>query len=341
MTNMNINQKNNLFVNSESKEEIKQPLLSILLRDWRKILILFVAGFFYAFGTVIFLVQANTVPSGVSSVSQTLLYFFGELKPYVTLIYFGLNIPLILFFWNKIKKQFIILSLLFMLFNSFWGFILGEYGGPINDWFIIIKGWDINKIDTPGYSTWPIFVYVCLGLLINSFAASAAWKCGASTGGTDIVAYYFSTKNKKNVGNFLWIISTSLSFLSIIALYFGGKYESFFGIRTICSIFYIIFGSFIINQLYPKYRKVLVRIDSKKYQEIIDNFKEINYWHGFKIKESISGYTGENNYTIETVILLLEYKDLKKHIIQIDPNAWITRMSINDLSGNFDYSKVD
>ena len=336
---MRINQKNNLTVNNNNKSNVTS--FSMLFKYWKKILILLVAAFLYAFGTVIFLVQANTIPSGVSSISQTLLYFFSELKPYVTLIYFGLNIPLILFFWKKVKKEFIFLSLMFMLFNSFWGFILGEYGDPINDLFVIIKGWDISQIDTPGYSTWPIFVYVCLGLLINSIAASVAWKCGASTGGTDIVAYYFSTKSKKDVGNFLWIISISLSLCSVIALYSGGKYESFFGIRTICSLFYILLSSFIINQLYPKYRKVLVTIDSKKHEEIINNFKDTNYWHGFKITEFVSGYTGETKYSIQTVMLLLEYKDIKSKIIKIDPDAWITRTTINDLSGNFDYSKID
>ncbi|MGL6125389.1 MAG: YitT family protein [Metamycoplasmataceae bacterium] len=336
---MNVKKSKDLSISDE--EEKKISLLSIFKRDWKKIIVLFIAAFFYAFGTVIFLVQANIVPSGVSSISQTLLYFFSELRPYVTLIYFGLNIPLILFFWKKIKKEFIFLSLLFMLFNAFWGFILGEYGSSISGAFTIIKDWDINLIDTPGYSTWPIFVYVCLGLLINSIAASAAWKSGASTGGTDIVAYYFSTKSKKNVGNFLWIISVSLSFCSIIALFAGKKYESFFGIRTICSLFYILLSSYIINTLYPKYKKVLVRIDSTKYKEIVDNLNETKYCHGFKIKENVSGYTKKKNYTIETVMLLLEYKDFKKQVIGIDPNAWITRMSIEDLSGNFDYSNVE
>jgi hypothetical protein len=41
------------------------------------------------------------------------------------------------------------------------------------------------------------------------------------------------------------------------------------------------------------------------------------------------------------VLLLLEYKDIQKQIITIDKNAWITRSIIDDLSGNFDYSKID
>ena len=328
-------------LSTKKEKEIKFSLIQFLAKEWKKILILFVAAFFYAFGTVIFLVQANTIPSGVSSISQTLLYFFSELKPYVTLIYFALNIPLIIFFWNKVKKQFIFLSFLFMLFNSFWGFILGEFGEPINDWFIVIQGWDIALIDTPGYSTWPIFVYVSLGLLINSIAASVAWKSGASTGGTDIVAYYFSTKSKKDVGNFLWIISMLLSFCSIVALHLGGQYDSLFGIRTICSLFYILFSSFIINKLYPKYKKVVMKIDSKKHKEIVQHFRDTNYWHGFKITESISGYTDVKVYTIETVLLLLEFKEIQNQVIEIDPNAWITRTKIEDQSGNFDYSKID
>ncbi|MDK2819296.1 MAG: YitT family protein [Mycoplasmataceae bacterium] len=316
-------------------------LMSGILKDWKKIIMLLLSSFLFAFGTIIFLVQANTIPSGLSSIPQTLLYFFSDLKPYVTLIYFALNIPLIIFFWNKVKKSFLLLSLIFMFLNAFWGFILGEYGSSISQLFIIINNWTINDIDQPGYTTWPIFVYVSLAILINSFAASLAWKSGASTGGTDIIAYYFSTKLKKDVGNFLWIISLTISFFSIISLFFGGIYDSFFGIRTICSIFYIIFTSFIINQLYPKYRKVLVKIDSKKYKEITNYLNDINYWHGFKIFEATSGYTKEKNYTIESVMLVLEYKEFRKIIIHLDPNAWITCSRINDLFGNFNFSKIE
>jgi uncharacterized membrane-anchored protein YitT (DUF2179 family) len=107
----------------------------------------------------------------------------------------------------------------------------------------------------------------------------------------------------------------------VLALHLGGKYDSFFGIRTICSLFYILAASFIINKLYPKYKKVVMRIDSKKYEEIIKHFKDTNYHHGFKLSESISGYTGTTIYTIETVLLLLEYKDIQKQIITIDKNA--------------------
>lgn len=329
----------NLQINDKKQNE--NSLINYILKDWRKIPMLLISSFLFAFGTIVFLVQANTIPSGVSSIPQTLLYFFSDLKPYVTLIYFALNIPLIIFFWNKVKRSFLFLSLIFMFLNAFWGFILGEYGLSVSQLFVIINGWNINDINEPGYTTWPIFVYVCLAILINSFAASLAWKSGASTGGTDIVAYYFSTKLKKDVGNFLWIISLTISFLSIVTLFFGGIYDSFFGIRTICSVFYIILTSFIINQLYPKYRKVLVKIDSKKHKEIIDHLNHINYWHGFKIAESISGYTKEKNYTIESVMLVLEYREFRKIITSIDPNVWITCSRINYLFGNFNFSKIE
>lgn len=333
------------LISDKQENEFKGSFFNKVQKNWKKIIMILISSFLYSFGTIIFLVQANTIPSGVSSISQTLLYFFGEIKPYVTLMYFALNIPLILIFWNKVKKTFIFWSLIFMLLNSFWGFILGEYGKPINDLFLVMKDWSIegyiNSKPEDNYSTWPIFVYTSLAISINSIAASIAWKCGASTGGTDIIAFYFSTKKKKNVGRFLSIIAIIISFLSIATLYFGGKYDSFFGIRSICSIFYILTTSFIINLLYPKYKKIVVRIDSKKYDEIINYLKETKYCHGFKISESISGYTGNVNYTIETVMLFLEYKEIKNNIMKIDPNIWITKSVIHDQSGNFDYSKLE
>lgn len=335
----------NLLIENVNEEKIKVSIVHKICKEWKKIIMLLVASFLFAFGTIIFLTQANTIPSGVSSISQTLFYFFVEIKPYITLIYFGLNVPLILFFWNKVKKSFIIWSIVFMLLNSFWGFILGEYGKPINDLFVVIKGWNIddyiNSKPEDNYSTWPIFVYTSLAIFTNSIGATIAWKCGASTGGTDIVAFYFSTKKKINVGRFLSIIAIVISFFSVIALYFGHKYDSLFGIRTICSLYYILMSSFFINLLYPKYKKIVMRVDSKKYEKLVDYFRESKYCHAFKIVESTSGYTGQKNYTIETVMLLLEYKEIKNQLIKIDPNVWITKSLINDQLGNFNYSKLE
>ena len=332
--------------------------------NWKNIIIIIVSTMFYSFGVMMFLSKAATIPAGLSAISISLSYIFTELKPFLSLLYLALNIPLILIFWWKLKRKFILLTILFLVTNSIFGFIFSIKA--IDDFFsqhvfvFIDHAFDwvnddhgnpiSNNIVSRG---WPVFIYVILALSFCSPASAIIWKKGASTGGTDIIAHYFSTKKKKEVGLFLMISGYVTTLVALITIWlfknFGTEqisnqingFNKFFGVQAVGSVVYIDINSAVINILYPKYKKVLLKIDSKDHKTIIKWLEESEYWHPYKIVESESGYTKQKNFSIETVVLLLESEDIARKIKKVEPNAWISVQPISKIFGRFNYSSVE
>lgn len=200
---------------------------------------------------------------------------------------------------------------------------------------------------------WPIFVYMLSAVSLAGVSGASAWKCGGSTGGTDIIAYYYSTKKKKPVGTLLMMIGFLIVTISLFLIWslssFGPEsikkdingFESLVGLQTISSIIYVVLYGKLLNAIYPKYEKQIIKIDTVNLDLIRNYLKESNFKHPYKIHTLTSGKTGKNIYSIETVVLLLESEDLIKEIKEIDPSAWISKLDIRKTYGRFDYSKVE
>ncbi|MBR3259627.1 MAG: YitT family protein [Mycoplasmataceae bacterium] len=329
--------------------------------NFNNLLIIVICAFFYAFGQVQFLFKAAVISDGVESISMSLSYLFPILKPFLTVLYLILNIPLILYYWKKIKKPFMVTTLIFLIFNSIFGYIFSIE--PIDNFIthnlivIVENSQEIapNKNGTTNLvnSGWAVFVYVILAVACCSPSSAIVWKLGASTGGTDLIAYYFSTKKKKPVGIFLIVTGTMMSVIAIFVLFICKKFapisftkyingfDHILGSQTFGTYLYILLNAFIINLIYPRYQKVKIRIDTKNVEEIKEFFKEINFWHPYQIKTSISGYTKEEIYSIESVVLLLESEDLALKIKENFLDVWISVVPVSKIYGNFNYSAID
>ena len=332
--------------------------------NWRTLLIIIICSIFYSFGVMMFLSKAATIPAGLSAISISLSYIFTELKPYLSLLYLALNIPIILVFWTKLKRKFLLLTILFLITNAVFGFIFSLK--PIDDFFSTQVFVFIDKAFDPVlgpngaiisnqivYRGWPVFIYVVLALSFCSPASAIIWKKGASTGGTDIIAHYFSTKKKKDVGLFLMISGYATTLVALVTIWLFKNFapsaianqingfNKFFGVQAVGSVVYIYINSLVINILYPKYKKVLMKIDSKSHKTIIEWLEKSEYWHPYKIVESESGYTKQKNYSIESIVLLLESEDIARKIKLVEPNAWISVQPISKIYGRFNYSSVE
>ena len=327
-------------------------------------------------------------------------------KPYLNFIYLGLNIPLILIFWKKVKRNYLFATLTFLVSNAIFGFFIGfdfgtlaggkemsfdyivsqnvlifcpptniyetQYANQMGIKNLMTVSWNeynewltnlvhptfafepINNGKTLGVEKgWPIFVYTLSAVSLLGIAGASAWKCGGSTGGTDIIAYYYSTKKKKPVGTFLMIIGSLIVTFSLIVIWLLSSwgpesikvningFESFVGLQTLSSAIYVVLYGKILNAIYPKYAKQVIKIDTVNLELIKEFFKNTNYNHPYKIHTLTSGKTGQNIYSIETVVLLLEAEELIKEIKKADPSAWVSKLDVRKTYGGFDYSKVE
>ncbi|TDV23249.1 putative 5xTM membrane YitT family protein [Mycoplasmopsis mustelae] len=189
----------------------------LVKRYWFKVISIFFAALIFNAGIQIFLQRAQTIPSGVTGIPTLIQYIVPAVKSYFALIYLACNIPLFLIFGWKIKKSFVFLTLTFMIFQivSNLLFTLDAIGleSYLNKYITFT---DSN----PPFTNWSNIVYSIVGALFIALGISISWKSGGSTGGTDIIAYYYSVKSKKSVGNVLTIIgvATAIVFLIIFAI---------------------------------------------------------------------------------------------------------------------------
>ncbi|AWX42506.1 Uncharacterized BCR, YitT family COG1284 [Metamycoplasma cloacale] len=349
----------------------KLNLFNIWKKFPKKVFLILLSAILYNLGVAIFLAKAATVASGVAAIVQLFTLTIAKIAPYFAFIYLAANLPLIIIFWKKNSRLFMILTLYWLLFQVvFQSFMFIPAVRELFDKITIyiinwrpgityseIIPWNVygHYPSTPGLTnsnpTWPIIIYAIIGAICSGLSAGIAWKYSGSTAGSDIIVYYFSYKKKKSIGIISTIISFIFSSLSIIVIFIieylgvGGPTKHWnsgaFILRVISSILYIFFFNFFVELLYPKYKKIKIEIYTKKPNEIIQHLKSINYWHGYNYSNVTSGYNNTETTKIETIALYLEQSNIKNEILKIDPQAWISVTLIHRIFGNLNTSKVE
>ncbi len=136
-------------------------------------------GILMAISYVLFVVENNFAPAGINGIAVMIQYKFNFSIAYMSLI---INIPLCIFAYFLINKQFAIKSLIFTVFYSTVFLLLQNF-----------KILDNFKYDAQGVDT--IYPVIIAGL-VSGFSSSMLFKLNSSTAGTDIVAKFVSIKNR-------------------------------------------------------------------------------------------------------------------------------------------------
>ncbi|BAP01214.1 ABC transporter permease protein [Mycoplasmopsis californica HAZ160_1] len=346
-------------------------------RYFIKTFYMFLAAFLFNFGLVVFLRKSETIPSGLSGIPMLISLVHKETAPYFALMYLAFNIPLFAIFGWRIKRSFSLHTLEFMIFQIIIQFFLtfefvkgASAAGWFEKYFNIAPGWEreitINGNLYENPVTWPILANGLIGSVFVGASIAVAWKFGGSTGGTDIIGFYFSTRRKKSIGVVLSTIAifTSIVFLLIFAFmkphansvkvindvaegkniqYFQTTNEHvFFGMREVTSFVYIGVVNGLVSLLYPKYKKVTMEIAcAENFDIVLQYFRDIHYWHAYSIQEHTSGYTGKKVYKLTTTLLVLECKNIIKDLRNLHPRVWISIKPVKLTIGHFDTRYVD
>ncbi len=293
------------------------------------------AAIMYILGIQVIMQVAHVLSSELDAVPLVVTLLVPELTPYYGLLYLAVNLPIILLFFKKIRRKFMVRTIYFLIVSTAFStifFIPGVENTLQN--FIVNPDSVINQ-------KWPMFVLPAIGGAVVGAAIALSWKYGGSTGGADVIVYYFSTKKKKEVGSTMFIVSLVIM-VSAFCVMIGIKEEvRHVWLPALCgSLIYILVLSMIINLIFPKYQKVQIEIHSAKVAEITAFLKK-SHGHPFRIEDATSGYLSKQMQYITTVILILEQKDFSKAIKQIDPQAWIAAIPVSNVFGRFNTKSVD
>ncbi|QJG66804.1 YitT family protein [Mycoplasma phocoenae] len=91
--------------------------LNIWVKQPKKLFWMFVSAFIFNFGIATFLVKAGTVASGTSSLIQLITYSVEVVRKYFAVLYLLINLPFVIWFWKKNNRQFMLLTLYWLLFQ--------------------------------------------------------------------------------------------------------------------------------------------------------------------------------------------------------------------------------
>ena len=283
-------------------------------------------------------IQIHFVSGGISGLAQNVVKLFHDILGLTflsqnnmqSILYFIFNIPVFLLAWFKIGKQFTIFSLINVAVTSL--FIS-----------IIPDAWD-SAVIYDSQLTRTLFAGILAGL-----AAAIAFKVEISSGGMDIVAYYFANRKSEGVGKYSIIANTvvfgmffilnlikpdaqiGLSEEQIQSL---GITEVSLAITSlISSIIYTFMHAFVVDLINVRNKKSQVQITTTN-PDMAKNLISI-FPHGATTIQGIGAYTGQVRYLVIMTVSTNETNQLVKTVQELDPHAFINVLVIRQVFGRF------
>lgn len=267
-------------------------------------------GILFGLSVNLFLIPAHIYNGGIVGIAQLLSDFvvnvMGINTPFELLGILNLliNIPILIFAWTRMSKNFVTLSLISILAQTVTVSLIPVPSAPIVDDF---------------------FIAIILAAVIGSFGSSLTYKVKGSSGGIDVIGFYRSQQNKGSMGS-MYLMINSFIYLICFILY---DYQI-----AIYSIVYSYIFSFCLDKFHTHNIEVNVMIFTQntdvKHQ--INNVlrRGVTHWDGK------GAYTGNSMDVIVTIIAQSEVEDLRKLVKSIDPTAFVILNENLKVDGGFE-----
>lgn len=277
----------------------------MFIMEAKRISIVIVGAILNAIALNFFFISANVYASGFTGMSQIINTIFVEyigINVTTGILLFLLNIPVFILGWLKVGKGFTIYSLISVLFTS-----------------IALEVLPIIQLSND------IILNAVFGGVISGVGVGITLKWGASTGGSDIVAMYFSKLKDKPIGGYLMLIN------GLIIVVAGILYEPENALYTLIGLYVT---TRVIDGIHTRHEKVTAMIVTKKAEELQTAIHE-KMVRGITILPVTGAYTKESKYMLYLVITRYELYDLEKIIKAVDENAFTNVIQTAGVYGFF------
>ena len=166
------------------------------------------------------------------------------------------------------------------------------------------------------------FLALFYAILLYGVGGALVFNCGASSGGTDIIALIFKKLTHLNVGVALLLVDFVIICATIITVEKEVLLYSFMG---------LIIKNFLLDS-------VIEGLGRTKYITVITTMpdeigKYILQHHSYTIYDARGGYTGDEKKVILTICKRSEAWRLKSKIKQIDPSSFVIISNANEIVG--------
>ena len=274
---------------------------------WAKLAVIIAGSFLYTFGMNYFLIPYGLYSGGGVGIAQVLTYLLGKIidfggKNVYGIVYFLINIPLLVLAWKGIGKGFLVKTLIGSVAISIFASIIPIPATPIVD-------------------------SVVASVLIAGIITGLLLVAGGSGGGVDVIGMWAARKFKNaSVGKISLYVNVVV-YASLLLM---------FDIEiVIYSLIYMVFFTLMMDRVH--YQNITVRLMIFTKQEGIDQKILKQTGRGVTEWTGVGAYTKEETKIMICCINKFETAEFVEIIHSIDPKAFvIADEGVSVMSGNFE-----
>lgn len=270
-----------------------------ILKYLKEYLIITVGCFFYAVSINYFFISNHLAEGGVAGICLILFYLF---KLPVGIMYFVINIPLLIMGWRLVGKDFLFKTLYGTSCLSFLITLTENWKGPSNDIML-------------GSVYGGLFIGIGLGLI---------FMVNGSTGGTDVIARILNRYFDIPMGRTMLFLDVVI--LGVAAMFFGKEIVMY----TLISMMIVSKAIDFFQDGYTKAKGVT--IISSKSEEIKDRIMN-ETGRGTTLIKGQGGFTGNEMDLLYCVVNKFELTKIKTIVKETDSFAFLTISDVSEVLG--------
>ncbi|NMM55062.1 YitT family protein [Paenibacillus aquistagni] len=263
------------------------------------VLVIILGAFSMAIGIKVFLVPNHFLSGGVSGVSMITSYLTGW---NISILYFALNLPLMIWGWFALGRRFISYSIISVVATTYF----------------------ISLIPAISLSNEPLLCAVFGGTFVG-IGVGISLRVGGSTGGFDIIGSIVTKYRDFPIGN----ISVTMNGVVIIT----------HGILTmnwelvLYSMVSIFTTGKVMDFIFINHYKVTVYIITCNKEALMERLLSLP--HGITVIKTRGAFSDIERDMLMTVTTRYELSDLKRVIKEADPKAFVNIVETVGVIGNF------
>jgi len=263
-------------------------------------ILLMISALLVAIGFNTFLIPHTLLSGGVSGISMIVSYFTPLNQG---IMYFVLNLPLLIAGWFWVGRRFIIYTLISISLTSLWLLVI-----------------PVSTITSDS------LLSAVFGGILVGVGSGIAFKVGGSTGGFDIAGAIITRIYNFPVG----MVVAGLNALVVSAI---GYMTDDWNLTFYSAICVYLTGK-LIDVLHVGNTKITLNIVTEESSSIIKSLRQLPPRGITKIPAQ-GAYSGETKDVLMMVTTRYELAEIKRVIIDADPNAFVNITATLDVWGSF------
>lgn len=269
------------------------------MKQVRDVVMIIFSALLVACGLRLFLIPHQLLSGGVAGTASVLGYLTSA--KYISLFYFGINFPILIWGLVAVGKRYIFLSILSVSCTT----------------------WFLNIIPEVKVASDPILAAIFGGVVIAG-GIGFSLRAGGSTGGFDILGSIITRKRDVPMGNVLFIMDG----LVILTLGYFKSWD-----LALSAMLCTFVKSRVVDMIHIRHVKVTCFIVTKNKDKMLCRLTLLP--HGVTVVNAEGGYSHEGNAMLMTVTTRYELAELRKAILETDPKAFVNVLETVEVVGRF------